>query len=321
MKLVDLSNPRHQQILIEEIARAKRIIAETRKIPTGRKYNYRDSKGQIKSYPIYRDDEGHTYIEVNNTIVPIDNNRPNKIYNDILSALAAKPNPFADMTQKEMKFYMRWGIGGPKKTQSDGDDNNNGYPDATENPLQDDDGMFVTKGHTGLHISAEDRDAFLAGDSVFATDSDGESYEINRNMVNINWSSDEKKTYSGQEILSHPEFAKLPETRSDVDWKNRPQVYLPSLDTADARMQVVSKDDLTGSEVQGPKMVHRFPGYLKVFESKFGEAPIFIDVDHKYLGKIIDIQNPKFIAWRDQGLAAKGAYMDAARKRGNYGHD
>lgn len=178
MKLVDLSNPRHQQILIEEIARAKRIIAER-----------------------------------------------------------------------------------------DFDANNNGYPDETENP-------------------------------DFG-----------------------KKTYIGKEILNHPDFVNLPETRSDVDWNNRPQVFLPALDTVDARQQIFAKSDLLGSEVQGPKMVHKFSGYLKEFEHRFNEKPIFIDVDHKYLGKIIDIQNPKFVAWREQGLAAKGAYMDAARKRGWKYHD
>ena len=105
----------------------------------------------------------------------------------------------------------------------------------------------------------------------------------------------EKKTYTGLEILNHPDLVNLPETRQDGLQKNLPKVLLPSLNDAGARLQIFSKADLTGSEVQGPKMVHKHRGYLEKFESMFNEVPIFIDVDHEYLGKIIDIKNPKFV--------------------------
>lgn len=309
MKLIDLSNPRHQQILIEEIARAKRIIAETQ-TPLQESYNIKVGDLVVIKPPKRKTAYRGTVVKTNTD-----------------GTFDWKDNKGEVWSGSDIQVVSVNGAPPQQKT-SDGDDNNNGYPDSTENPLHDDDGMFVTKGFTELNISAEDRDAFLAGESVPATDSDGEEYEINRNMADINWSdtgksnpASAKKTYTGQEILSHPEFVNLPETRGDVDWQNRPQVYLPAVDNASARIQIFAKSDLLGSEVQGPKMVHRFAGYLKEFESKFGESPIFIDVDHKYLGKIIDIQNPKFIAWREAGLKAYGAAMDAARKRGRYGHD
>jgi hypothetical protein len=110
----------------------------------------------------------------------------------------------------------------------------------------------------------------------------------------------------GYDILNHSPFAELPETRGDVDWKNRGRVFVPSLDTGDARMQVFSKDDLTGSEVQGPKMVHKFTGYIDQFKSKYGEEPIFtIDGDK------VDIVNPGFQEWRERYLKGKGATLAA----------
>lgn len=110
----------------------------------------------------------------------------------------------------------------------------------------------------------------------------------------------------GYDILNHSPFAELPETRVDVDWKNRGRVFVPAIDDADARMQVFSKDDLTGSEVQGPKMIHKFAGYIENFKDRFGEEPIFtIDGDK------VDIVNPGFQEWRQKGLEAKGRALDS----------
>lgn len=54
------------------------------------------------------------------------------------------------------------------------------------------DGMFVTKGFTELNIEPEDIAAFIAGKSVFAVGDDGEEYEIDRNMKDVNWTGKEE---------------------------------------------------------------------------------------------------------------------------------
>ena len=130
-----------------------------------------------------------------------------------------------------------------------------------------------------------------------------------------------EKTYTGVEILNHPEFSDLPETRSDVDWKNRPRVYLPSLDTGDASTQIFSKSDLTGYEFEGPKMMHKIQGYLKDFEATFKETPIFVEVNDEDPRQSVDIKNPVFQAWKNNYLKAKGTMIDTWRSENPRGLD
>lgn len=115
----------------------------------------------------------------------------------------------------------------------------------------------------------------------------------------------------GYDLLNHSPFSELPETRRDVDWDNRGRVFVPALDMGDARMQVFSKDDLTGSEVQGPKMVHKFSGYIEEFKDKFGEEPVFTIVNGPDSIIKAEIVNPSYLEWKEQYLKNKGATLDA----------
>ena len=114
----------------------------------------------------------------------------------------------------------------------------------------------------------------------------------------------------GIDILNHFPFSELPETKKEADWQNGisgwGKVYVPSLDTSDGQQQVVSKDDFTYTEFQGPKMMHRFDGYVDIFNKKFGDEPIFaINPDADWHSKV-EILNPKFKEWRESGNLAKG---------------
>lgn len=85
------------------------------------------------------------------------------------------------------------------------------------------------------------------------------------------------QTVVGAEILTVPPFSMLPDTRKDVDWNNRGDVYLPSVN-AIGKTQIFSKDDITGQEPwTHPKSnkTFKFSGYVEQFKNKFGEEPIF----------------------------------------------
>jgi hypothetical protein len=114
----------------------------------------------------------------------------------------------------------------------------------------------------------------------------------------------------GKDILNHFPFSALPEERIGADWINGVEgwgkVQLPSVDESDSVTQIVSKSDFFPREVQGPKMLHKFSGYLDEFERRFGEEPIFvIDPSQPWFGKV-KIINPKFNEWKERGLKVKG---------------
>lgn len=117
----------------------------------------------------------------------------------------------------------------------------------------------------------------------------------------------------GLDILNHFPFSDLPDTRREADWQNGVpgwgKVYIPSIDTSDAMHQVVAKDDFTYREFQGPKMMHKFEGYIDEFKRKFGEEPVFkIHPDAPWYGRV-EILNPKFNEWRDKGNATKASML------------
>jgi hypothetical protein len=64
----------------------------------------------------------------------------------------------------------------------------------------------------------------------------------------------------GMEIVNIPPFSTLPENRRGVDWKNRGEAYLPSVDS-NGKTQIFSKEDLFG--------------YVNEFMKKYGEEPRF----------------------------------------------
>lgn len=182
MNFIDLTNIRHQEILIEEIIRAKRIIKQQK----SKLAEAWPRKGQ-RAYD----------IKVGDRVVIKPPARKTSYRGTVV-----KINADGTFDWKDSKGELWSGsdiqvvsVNGapPQEKTSDGDDNNNGYPDATENPLGDDDGMLVTKGHTALIIKPEDIAAFMAGKSVFAFGDDGKEYDIDRNMADVEWSDQEKK--------------------------------------------------------------------------------------------------------------------------------
>jgi hypothetical protein len=121
----------------------------------------------------------------------------------------------------------------------------------------------------------------------------------------------------GLDILNQPPFSNLPETRRETgDYTTRMEPRLPSLETPDASTIMFSKQDFIDHEFQGPKMMHKFDGYVTLFKKKFGEEPIFINIKDEGRRGSADIANEKFIEWRDRGLASKRAWMDAERGAG-----
>lgn len=81
----------------------------------------------------------------------------------------------------------------------------------------------------------------------------------------------------GVEILSVRPFNELPNTRQEVDWKNRGNAYLPSVD-AFGKTHIFSKEDIIGSEPwthPTSKKTFKSPGYVEEFISKYGEEPLF----------------------------------------------
>lgn len=64
----------------------------------------------------------------------------------------------------------------------------------------------------------------------------------------------------GLDILYVSPFRELPETRKEVDWRNRGDAYLPSVDGY-SQTHIFSKEDVMG--------------YIRQFSSKFGEEPMF----------------------------------------------
>lgn len=70
----------------------------------------------------------------------------------------------------------------------------------------------------------------------------------------------------GLDILSVSPFRELPETRKTVDWNNRGDAYLPSVDGY-SQTHMLSKQDVVG--------------YMHEFYSKFREEPIFSIVGNK----------------------------------------
>jgi len=125
----------------------------------------------------------------------------------------------------------------------------------------------------------------------------------------------------GLDILKVAPFSELPESRSGMgDYTTRMELRLPSLTTGDAAEIIFSKADLIGSEFQGPKMVHKNPGYIKIFKSKFGAEPVFVNITDK--GADID-ENlaPKFREWKESYINAKKSYLSDLRDKGNSGLD
>jgi hypothetical protein len=120
----------------------------------------------------------------------------------------------------------------------------------------------------------------------------------------------------GLDILNYEPFKSLPDTRREAgDYTVRLEPKLPSLDTADASETMFSKEDFIDHQVQGPKMVHNFAGYISRFKSLYGEDPIFINLTPGRFGRA-DIANEKFLDWKEAGNAAKKSWMDAERGQG-----
>lgn len=107
----------------------------------------------------------------------------------------------------------------------------------------------------------------------------------------------------GGDIINHFPFSDLPEKRSGADWKSGVsgwgKVYVPGLDRADSLLQIPAKEDFFYREVQGPKMIHKYSGYISDFKERFGEEPLFkIDSSKKK----VYIVNDEYISWKEESL-------------------
>lgn len=117
----------------------------------------------------------------------------------------------------------------------------------------------------------------------------------------------------GIDILNYEPFKSLPDERGE---ESTNRVTLPSLDTADARVSMRSKTDFIDHEVKGPYKIHKMAGYITMFKSKFGEEPVFtnIQTNGSYIGA--NISNESFLEWQNRGIENKRNWLDSERNQG-----
>jgi len=81
----------------------------------------------------------------------------------------------------------------------------------------------------------------------------------------------------GVDILQVRPFNELPQTRKEVDFKNRGNAYLPSIEGI-GKTHILSKDDILGSEAwthPTSNKIFKMNGYINDFKEKYGEEPLF----------------------------------------------
>lgn len=82
----------------------------------------------------------------------------------------------------------------------------------------------------------------------------------------------------------------LPKTRKDVDWKNRGDIYLPSVNAEDSQTEILSQED--------------FKDWIKKFISLYKENPNF-----KIENNQITVTNPKFISAKEKFTQGKANFL------------
>jgi len=94
----------------------------------------------------------------------------------------------------------------------------------------------------------------------------------------------------------------LPATRAEVDWSNRKEYRIPSLENGDGQSIIHDKEFFTGRQftTRIGKVITE-DGYIKEFAKKFGEMPVF-----SITGNQIEVLNPEFKEWQDWYTQAKG---------------
>jgi hypothetical protein len=159
---------------------------------------------------------------------------------------------------------------------------------------------------------------------IFGGDENTDMGGDSSNMTDMMTEDDTPKGIVGLDILNHEPFSSLPDTRSEMgDYTTRMELSLPSIETSDASTIIFSKADLTGYEFQGPKMMHKISGYISSFKNKFGEEPIFVNLESKG-GKFggAKVANQSYLDWKYQGDEAKRSYLSGEREAGRtYGLD
>ena len=133
---------------------------------------------------------------------------------------------------------------------------------------------------------------------------------------------DNSGTIVGLDILNHFPFNQLPDTRKDADWVKGVagwgKVYLPSIDS-NGLTQIVAKEDFTYREVKGPKMVHKFSGYIEEFKDRFGEEPVFkINPEGSWYDKVVVI-NPKYLESKEIYDKGMQEWIDMDKSAGRSG--
>jgi hypothetical protein len=125
----------------------------------------------------------------------------------------------------------------------------------------------------------------------------------------------EEKGIVGLDILNHFPFSELPEKRVDGSFSNNidgwGKIQIPDLGSEGSLTQIVSKEDFINHEFKGPKMTHKYEGYINKFKRKFNEEPIFkINPNGNWYDKI-EIINPKFKEWRSDFYKSKESTLDS----------
>jgi hypothetical protein len=153
---------------------------------------------------------------------------------------------------------------------------------------------------------------------IFGGDENTDMGVENPGVGDIMAEENETNGILGLDILNHEPFSNLPNTRSEMgDYTTRMELSLPSIETSDASTIIFSKADLTGYEFQGPKMMHKISGYISSFKNKFGEEPIFVNLESKG-GKFggAKVANQSYLDWKYRGDEAKRSYLSGEREAG-----
>lgn len=143
---------------------------------------------------------------------------------------------------------------------------------------------------------SEYNEVFNNGDIKIFEDKEGGLYFESCNYEDLNEDeTSQPNGINGLDILNHEPFNTLPNSSAEVDWNNRNDVFLPSLQHGDSLTQVFSKDEVVD--------------YVKSFTEKNGEEPVFsLNSSAVWFDKI-KIMNPSFNEKRGKYVSDKDAAL------------
>lgn len=200
-------------------------------------------------------------------------------YDDICDALESK----GIIIKKDGKYELSKSLGSAEEAKQ-----------AVEDELSQMIGSELTEYNQTKE--SEYNEVFKNADIKIFEDNKGDLYLETCDYEGLNETEmTEPNGIEGMDILKHEPISNLPDTRAEVDWKNRGSVYLSSLDTSDSSTHMLSKEDIVN--------------YIEMFNQKYGEDPIFtLNPNAPWFDKV-KIINTTFNKERDRYTDIKAATL------------